>query len=58
MNQAPAVDVDIAQSRESTGRMGEAGLRPSPGGSQRDLCRNWQRLRKMPIDTTVLKRPG
>jgi isoquinoline 1-oxidoreductase beta subunit len=58
MNQAPAVEVHIVQSRESPGGMGEAGTSAIvPAVANAIFAATGKRLRKMPIDTTVLKRP-
>jgi len=54
----PPIEFHIVQSFEAAGRLkGEAGdlSRPFPSSPQRDLG-NGKRLRKLPIDTTALKR--
>jgi hypothetical protein len=57
MNQAPAVEVHIVQSRESLGGMGEAGTSAIvPAVANAIFAATGKRLRKMPIDTTLLKR--
>jgi CO/xanthine dehydrogenase Mo-binding subunit len=58
MNQAPAVEVHIVQSRESPGGMGEAGTSVIvPAVANAIFAATGKRLRKMPIDIAVLKRP-
>jgi isoquinoline 1-oxidoreductase subunit beta len=58
MNQAPAVEVHIVQSRESPGGMGEAGTSAIvPAVANAIFAATGKRLRKMPIDAAVLKRP-
>jgi shikimate kinase len=57
MNQAPAVEVHIVQSQESPGGMGEAGTSAMvPAVANAIFAATGKRLRKMPIDATVLKR--
>jgi isoquinoline 1-oxidoreductase subunit beta len=58
MNQAPAVEVHIVQSRESPGGMGEAGTSAIvPAIANAIFAATGKRLHKMPIDATVLKGP-
>ena len=59
MNQAPAVEVHIVQSRESPGGMGEAGTSAVvPAVTNAIFAATGKRLRKLPVDATALKRPG
>jgi isoquinoline 1-oxidoreductase subunit beta len=56
MNEAPAVEVHIVQSRESPGGMGEAGTSAIvPAVTNAIFAATGKRLRKMPVDTTALK---
>ena len=56
MNEAPAVEVHIVQSRESPGGMGEAGTSAIvPAVANAVFAATGKRLRKMPIDTAALK---
>jgi isoquinoline 1-oxidoreductase subunit beta len=58
-NQAPAVEVHIVQSRESPGGMGEAGTSAIvPAVTNAIFAATGKRLRKLPVDTAALKRPG
>ncbi len=55
INEAPAVDVHIIQSAEAPGGMGEPGtscIVPAVGNAV--FAATGKRLRKMPVDTTVL----
>jgi isoquinoline 1-oxidoreductase beta subunit len=59
LNQAPAVEVHIVQSRESPGGMGEAGTSAVvPAVTNAIFAATGKRLRKLPADTAALKRPG
>ena len=56
MNEAPAVEVHIVQSRESPGGMGETGTSAIvPAVANAVFAATGKRLRKMPIDTAALK---
>jgi len=58
MNEAPDVDVHIVQSAEIPGGMGEAGTSAIvPAVSNAIFAATGERLRKMPVDTAVLKQP-
>jgi isoquinoline 1-oxidoreductase subunit beta len=57
MNEAPAVEVHIVQSREPPGGMGEAGTSAVvPAVTNAIYAATGKRLRKLPVDTTALKR--
>src|SRR5229473_2324936 len=59
MNEAPAVEVHIVQSRESPGGMGEAGTSAIvPAVTNAIFAATGKRLRKLPVDAAALKRPG
>jgi len=59
MNEAPSVEVHIVQSRESTGGMGEAGTSAIvPAVANAIFAATGKRLRKMPVDSSVLKQPA
>jgi isoquinoline 1-oxidoreductase subunit beta len=59
MNQAPAVEVHIVQSRESPGGMGEAGTSAIvPAVANAIFAATGKRLRKLPVNTAELKRPA
>jgi isoquinoline 1-oxidoreductase subunit beta len=59
MNQAPAVEVHIVQSRASPGGMGEAGTSAIvPAVTNAIFAATGRRLRKLPVDTAALKRSG
>jgi isoquinoline 1-oxidoreductase subunit beta len=59
MNEAPAVEVHIVQSREPPGGMGEAGTSAIvPAVANAIFAATGKRLRKMPVDTAVLKQPA
>ena len=59
MNEAPAVEVHIVQSREPPGGMGEAGTSAiAPAVTNAIFAATGKRLRKLPIDTAALKRPA
>src|SRR6195256_906557 len=59
MNEAPAIEVYIIQSSEPPGGMGEAGTSAIvPAVTNAIFAATGKRLRKLPIDPTVLKRPA
>jgi isoquinoline 1-oxidoreductase beta subunit len=59
MNEAPVVDVHIIQSAEIPGGMGEAGTSAIvPAVSNAIFAATRKRLRKMPVDTAMLKQPA
>ncbi len=59
MNEAPAIEVHIVQSLEPPGGMGEAGTSAIvPAVTNAIFAATGKRLRKLPIDTTVLKQPA
>ena len=58
MNEAPIVDVHIVKNTETPGGMGEAGtsaIVPAVGNAI--FAATGKRLRKMPVDTAMLKQP-
>jgi isoquinoline 1-oxidoreductase beta subunit len=56
INEAPAIEVHIVQSPESPGGMGEAGTSLiAPAVTNAIFAATGKRLRKLPIDTAVLK---
>src|SRR5262249_26484482 len=56
MDEAPAVEVHVVQSRESPGGMGEAGTSAIvPAVANAIFAATGKRLRKMPVDTAQLK---
>jgi isoquinoline 1-oxidoreductase beta subunit len=58
MNEAPAIEVYIIQSSEPPGGMGEAGTSAIvPAVTNAIFTATGKRLRKLPIDPTVLKQP-
>ena len=58
MNEAPAIEVHIVQSREPPGGMGEAGTSAIvPAVTNAIFAATGKRLRKLPIDTVQLKHP-
>jgi isoquinoline 1-oxidoreductase subunit beta len=58
MNEAPAIEVYIFQSSEPPGGMGEAGTSAIvPAVTNAIFAATGKRLRKLPIDPTVLKLP-
>jgi isoquinoline 1-oxidoreductase beta subunit len=58
MNEAPAVEVHIVQSREPPGGMGEAGTSAiAPAVTNAIFAATGKRLRQLPIDTAALKQP-
>jgi isoquinoline 1-oxidoreductase subunit beta len=59
LNEAPTVEVHIVPSRESPGGMGEAGTSAVvPAVANAIFAATGKRLRKLPVDTAALKRPG
>ena len=58
MNEAPAVAVHIVQSSEPPGGMGECGTAGVvPAVANAIFAATGKRLRKMPVDTNLLKQP-
>jgi isoquinoline 1-oxidoreductase beta subunit len=58
MDEAPAIEVHIVQSSEPPGGMGEAGTSAIvPAVANAIFAATGKRLRKMPVDTAVLKQP-
>jgi isoquinoline 1-oxidoreductase subunit beta len=58
MNEAPAIEVHIVQNFEPPGGMGEAGTSAIvPAVTNAIFAATGKRLRKLPIDTAVLKQP-
>ena len=56
MDEAPAVEVHIVQSREAVGGMGEAGTSAvGPAVTNAIFAATGKRLRKLPVDTAQLK---
>jgi isoquinoline 1-oxidoreductase beta subunit len=59
MNEAPEVEVHIVQNYKPPGGMGEAGTSLIvPAVTNAIYAATGKRLRKLPIDTTVLKQPN
>jgi isoquinoline 1-oxidoreductase beta subunit len=59
MNEAPAIDVHIVRSLEAPGGMGEPGTSlVVPAVANAIFAATGKRLRKMPVDTNVLKQPA
>ena len=59
MNEAPAVDVHIVQSSEPPGGMGECGTSAIvPAIANAIFAATGTRLRKMPVDSALLKQPA
>jgi isoquinoline 1-oxidoreductase subunit beta len=59
MNEAPAIDVHLVKSAEPPGGMGETGTSAIvPAIANAVFAATGKRLRKMPIDTNVLKQPA
>jgi isoquinoline 1-oxidoreductase subunit beta len=59
MNEAPAIEVHIVKSAESPGGMGEAGTSAIvPAIANAIFAATGKRLRKMPVDASVLKQPA
>src|SRR6516165_8926425 len=58
MNEAPAIEVYIVQSAEPPGGMGEAGTSAIvPAVANAIFAATGKRLRKVPVDSSVLKQP-
>ena len=58
MNEAPAIEVHIVKSAEPPGGMGEIGTSAIvPAIANAIFAATGKRLRKMPVDTSVLKQP-
>lgn len=58
MNEAPAVEVHIVQNTEPPGGMGEAGTSAIvPAVANAIFAATGKRLRRMPVDATLLKQP-
>jgi isoquinoline 1-oxidoreductase beta subunit len=58
MNEAPAIEVHIVQNFEPPGGMGEAGTSAIvPAVANAIFAATGKRLRKMPVDSSVLKQP-
>jgi isoquinoline 1-oxidoreductase beta subunit len=58
IDEAPAIDVHIVQSSEPPGGMGECGTSAIvPAVTNAIFAATGKRLRKMPVDATVLKQP-
>jgi isoquinoline 1-oxidoreductase subunit beta len=59
IDEAPAIDVHIIQSREPPGGMGEAGTSAIvPAVTNAIFAATGKRLRRLPVDTTALKQPA
>ena len=59
INEAPDVEVHIVQNSEPPGGMGEAGTSAIvPAVVNAIFAATGKRLRKMPVDTTILKQPA
>jgi isoquinoline 1-oxidoreductase subunit beta len=59
MNEAPAIEVHIVQNFEPPGGMGECGTSAVvPAIANAIFAATGKRLRKMPVDASVLKQPG
>ena len=59
IDEAPAIDVHIVPSRAPPGGMGEAGTSAIvPAVANAIFAATGKRLRKLPVDTTTLKRPA
>jgi isoquinoline 1-oxidoreductase beta subunit len=59
INEAPAIEVHIVQNFEPPGGMGECGTSAIvPAVANAIFAATGKRLRKMPVDTTALKRPA
>jgi isoquinoline 1-oxidoreductase beta subunit len=59
MNEAPIIEVHIVKSGDLPGGMGEAGTSAiAPAVTNAIFAATGKRLRKLPIDTTVLKQPA
>jgi isoquinoline 1-oxidoreductase beta subunit len=59
INEAPAIEVHIIQNSEPPGGMGEAGTSAIvPAVTNAIFAATGKRLRRLPVDTTVLKQPA
>jgi len=59
MNEAPAIEVHVVKSAEPPGGMGEAGTSAIvPAIANAIFAATGKRLRKMPVDASVLKQPA
>jgi isoquinoline 1-oxidoreductase beta subunit len=59
IDEAPAIDVHIVESREPPGGMGEAGTSALvPAVTNAIFAAIGKRLRRLPVDTTALKQPA
>jgi isoquinoline 1-oxidoreductase subunit beta len=59
MNEAPEIEVHTVRSSEAPGGMGECGTSAIvPAVANAIFAATGKRLRKMPVDITVLKEPG
>lgn len=59
INEAPAIEVHVVRSSEPPGGMGETGTSAVvPAIANAIFAATGKRLRKMPVDTTVLKQPA
>jgi len=59
IDEAPAIEVHIVQSSEPPGGMGECGTSAIvPAVANAIFAATGKRLRKMPVDATVLKQPA
>jgi isoquinoline 1-oxidoreductase beta subunit len=59
MNEAPAIDVHIVKSSEPPGGMGETGTSLIvPAIANAIFAATGRRLRKMPVDSSLLKQPA
>jgi isoquinoline 1-oxidoreductase beta subunit len=59
MNEAPAIEVHVVKSLEQPGGMGEAGTSAIvPAIANAIFAATGKRLRKMPVDASVLKQPA
>jgi isoquinoline 1-oxidoreductase beta subunit len=59
MNEAPAIDVHIVNSQEPPGGIGETGTSAIvPAIANAIFAATGKRLRKMPIDPAILKKPA
>jgi isoquinoline 1-oxidoreductase beta subunit len=57
--EAPAVEVHIVQSSEAPGGMGEAGTSAIvPAVTNAIFAATGKRLRKLPVDSDLLRQPG
>ena len=59
MKEAPAIEVYIVQSSEPPGGMGEAGTSAIvPAVTNAIFAATGKRLRRLPVDTSILKQPA